>query len=87
MSVASARAFLDKAESDPDFKVNVLTILGTGELVRDFIKKEGFDFTYHDLTEAMGSFIVPPKVRGFLTTNKITNQGEYINKSTDIPGL
>lgn len=59
MSVSSAQAFLRKSESDPDFKAHILAILGTGDMVREYIKKHGFDFTYDDLREAISLNILP----------------------------
>lgn len=49
MSVSSAQSFLRKVASDPDFKIVVLAMLGTGEAIRNFIRSQGFDFTYEEL--------------------------------------
>lgn len=56
MSAAAARAFLQKMEEDPDFKIRIVSMLGAGETVREYIRRCGYDFTYDDLIKITDNF-------------------------------
>lgn len=50
MSVISAKAFIEKAKNDEEFK-NKLSALKDGKARMEFVKAAGFDFTTEELTK------------------------------------
>ena len=55
MSIRSARDFIDRVRTDAEFKENVVSLLGTGEEIRNYIRSEGFEFDYGELRAASAS--------------------------------
>jgi predicted ribosomally synthesized peptide with nif11-like leader len=55
MSIRSARNFIDRVRTDSEFKENIVSLLGTGEEIRNYIRSKGFDFDYSELQTASAS--------------------------------
>ena len=60
MSIRSARDFIDRVRTDAEFKENVVSLLGTGEEIRNYIRSEGFEFDYGELQAASASVPIRP---------------------------
>ena len=52
MSIASAKAFLEKMKADAGFKTKVLSLPSTGDERKKFVTGSGFDFTFAELQQA-----------------------------------
>ena len=52
MSIASAKAFLEKMKEDAAFKTKVLSLPSTGDERKKFVMGSGFDFTFAELQQA-----------------------------------
>ena len=55
MSIASAKAFLEKMKADAGFKTKVLSLPSTGDERTKFVTGSGFDFTFAELQQATSS--------------------------------